>query len=260
MDDVGARLNFYSALLDGAERTRIDAGNRIGAYERAGITPDGAMVAIFQHALAIEGVVGKQLDRTLRGHPLHGFCKQEHMHGVGVRQLARLLATIGDPLIRPAVIDRETKEIIAPERPRRGPDELKQYCGHGDPERSQRRKGHRVEYNPAAKMRLRMVADRAQQSGVRKLDGCDDTQHYDLEHRHAVSHLGQVYLDARAAWVDHECERCKGPCSKAHQDNHALRIVGKEILKDLWRYARATPGAEPTHAPPARAPKELVAA
>lgn len=88
---------------------------------------------------------------------------------------------------------------------------LWQYCGHGDPARSHCRKGRPVEHSPLAKMRVHLIAE-----------SC-------IKHRHSPYRV--VYDDARAAWADRET-------SDLHKHNHALRLVGKAMLRDLWIAAR----------------------
>lgn len=88
---------------------------------------------------------------------------------------------------------------------------LWQYCGHGDPARSHCRKGRPVEHSPVAKMRVHLIA----KSCIKQMD----------------SPYRAVYDRERAKWADREV-------SLGHQDNHALRVVGKEVLKDLWVAAR----------------------
>lgn len=95
------------------------------------------------------------------------------------------------------------------ERP--NPAKLWQFAGHGDPARSRLRKGCPAEFNPTAKMRTRLCAK-----------SC-------IKHRH--SPYREVYDRERAKWADRET-------SDGHKDSHALRVVGKAILRDLWVEAR----------------------
>jgi hypothetical protein len=92
---------------------------------------------------------------------------------------------------------------------RENPAKLWQYAGHGDPARSRKRKGQVVEFNPTAKMRVHLCAESMLRSGNR-----------------------EVYDAARAAWADRDT-------TDGHKHNHALRLVGKRLLLDMWKAARA---------------------
>lgn len=95
------------------------------------------------------------------------------------------------------------------ERP--NPAKLWQYAGHGDPARSKLRKGQPVEHNPTAKMRTRLIAS-----------SCIKQSH---------SPYRAVYDREREKWADRDT-------TDLHKHNHALRVVGKAMLLDLWREAR----------------------
>ena len=101
----------------------------------------------------------------------------------------------------------------AEDRPRRGPAELWQFCGVGDPARSRLRKGERVEFNPEAKMRVRLVAESCM--------------------KQRTSPYRAVYDRERAKWADRDT-------TDLHKHNHALRCVAKAVLKDLFLEARRT--------------------
>jgi hypothetical protein len=184
------------------------------------------------------------LNRAVRKHPLHDWI--QNTHGVGEKQGARLLAAIGDPAWN-----------SAEGRPRRGPEELYAYCGYVPGQ--ERRRGVKSNWNATAKTRTYLCAEKAVQNGVRKLNAGDDSNGYDVAGRKAISPLGEKYLEARAHYADalHDepCARCgpKGkpapagsPLSDGHKHARALRIVAKQILKDLWRGAR---GPRPTTCP-----------
>jgi hypothetical protein len=85
---------------------------------------------------------------------------------------------------------------------------LWQYAGHGDPLRSKRVKGVQgLPFSPTAKMRLHLIAE----SCMKQRD----------------SQYRVVYDTAKAAWAERDT-------SDMHKHNHALRIVGKALLRDLW--------------------------
>lgn len=117
--------------------------------------------------------------------------------GIGEKQGARLIAAIGDPAWN-----------TAEDRPRRGPAELWAYCGYA-PEQK-RTKGVKSNWNADAKMRAHLCAK-----------SCIKQMH---------SPYRADYDGARASWADRDT-------SDMHKHNHALRVVAKAILRDLWKEA-----------------------
>lgn len=93
------------------------------------------------------------------------------------------------------------------------PSQLWQYCGHGAP--SQRQRGTRAFWNPTAKMRTRLIAESCMKC--------------------RTSPYRAVYDDARMDWATRDT-------TDGHKHNHALRMVGKALLLDLWHEARAVRG------------------
>ncbi len=181
---------------------------------------------------------------------------QKSQSGIGEHLLARLIGTIGNPYLATPYRWQGTGEdrVLVEDPPYvRSVGQLWAYCGHGDPERKMR-KGITAEElaemgNPKAKMLVHLLAEACVKGGVRK-DKTGET-----EERTAISHYGQVYLDARKLYADathrRDCVRCGpsgkpalagSPLSKAHQNAAALRKVGKELLKDLWTAAREDAG------------------
>lgn len=197
-------LNFLAETLDDFERARIALDNRIRASEENyAVPPHFYALSVKLHEL--ENATIKDLQKILRQHPLGGFVKGTI--GLGEKQVARLLAAIGNPADRAMV------------------SQLWQYCGHGDPERSKMRgsnvtvavdeEGKKITtlpFSPAAKMRTRMIAE-----------SCIKQMH---------SPYRAVYDRERLKWQDRET-------SDLHKHNHALRVVGKEILKGLWVESRS---------------------
>ncbi len=193
-----------------------------------GDTPEYATLkALWELLLVAEHQAELALRRALRHHPLGAWVKGTI--GIGEKQGARLLAAVGDPAIKPAQ-DRDDGSTWEA-RPRRGVAEFWQYCGHGDPERSRRRKGLRVEFNPEAKMRVHLIAE-----------SCIKQAHSPYR---AVYDAGRVKY-AQAVHTE-PCARCgpKGnpaalgtPLSDGHKHARALRLVGKAVLKDLFLASR----------------------
>lgn len=124
--------------------------------------------------------------------------------GISEKGIGRLLAAIGEP-------DYNAAE----DRPRRGPAELWAYCGYVPGQK--RKRGQKSNWNAEAKMRAYIVAD-----------SCIKTRQ---------SPYRAVYDAARANWEDRDT-------SDGHKHNHAIRLVAKAILKDI--FLRSTEVSTPT--------------
>lgn len=210
-------IRTLGRLLDDLERVRIMNSNRIAALEREYGSALPHLSEIGRQVSAIEHEAELELKRAWRKHPLAPWAKE--IKGCGEKLIARLIAEIGDPAERPNVA------------------KLWAFCGHGDPERSQKRKGMTQEElfkqgSPIAKKRVYLLA-----AQFRRTPG---------------SYYREVYDEARKKYANRvhakSCVRC-GPAGKpapvgsewslGHQDAAALRYVGKEFLKDLWVASRA---------------------
>lgn len=132
-------LALAADVLDDLERVRTANANRLRILTTTEADSDGEMRGFgldeshpdVARLAAIVGMLGqiekdavKNLERHMRRHPLHPWAKS--MRGVGDKQIARLLAAIGDPYIRPE-IEREDGTII-PAGPRTV-SALWAYCG-----------------------------------------------------------------------------------------------------------------------------------
>lgn len=205
-----ALLLLAADTLDDLERARIAMENRVRSLEQVKGISDGPELArvraLAAATLDLEHRATLDLKRAVRQHYLGAWIKATI--GVGEKQGARLLGALGNP-----------RWNDADQRARRGPAELWQYCGHGDPARSRRRRGEKVQFSPQAKMRTHLIAE-----------SCIKQAH---------SPYRPVYDAARASWAEREV-------SDMHAHNHALRLVGKAILRDLYL---ATPAFAETSLP-----------
>lgn len=163
----------------------------------------------------------RNLTRALRANPLGPWVRETK--GIGEKQGGRLVATIGDPYMRPALL-LEGGEWD-PARPRTV-SELWAYCGLKPGQR--RKRGELANWSATAKMRAWNVAGSMLKAGNREV--------YD---KRKAATEGRLHGS--------ECVRC-GPSgepaqpgsawSDGHRHADALRVVSKEILKELWREAR----------------------
>ena len=169
---------------------------------------------------------------------------QKDTPGIGLHLLARLLGHLGDPAVATPHHWEGTgkkRKLVADEPYRRTVSQLWQLCGHGDPGRRIRKGMTAGELaavgNPTLKMIVHLNAE-----ATMKCVGSD---------RSRRSPFRDVYDARRLVTVDRvhaaPCVRCgpKGhpapegsPWSLAHQNADALRIVGKEILRDLWKVSQ----------------------
>lgn len=132
-------LAFAADVLDDIERVRIANENRLRQLTRSvedsdgevrgfGLDeshPDVARLAAIVGTLAeVEKDATRHLEKVMRRHPLHAWAKG--MKGVGDKQVARLLAVIGDPYIRPEIVHDDG--TVIPAGPRTV-SALWAYCG-----------------------------------------------------------------------------------------------------------------------------------
>ena len=237
-------LALAADVVDDLERVKIANQNRLRTLTAQdeyghGMSvdhPDVKRLAALVKALEdAEHQATLNLARVMRHHPLGEWVKNSK--GVGEKQAARLLASIGDPYWN----DLHN-------RPRRL-RELYAFCGMsvvGAAAQSTcesqwsvsggaaptKQRGEQVTWNPDARMRLWLIASKTVM----------------------VGHGGpyrQVYDEGRLKYADaihaEECKRCgpKGkpaqpgsPLSAAHQHARAIRLIAKAILRDLWTAAK----------------------
>lgn len=252
--------------LTAAERHLREAGKdgRVKA-------PDGwhkpvwSLCMILLQLRATEKSAVTELEKAMRAHPLGRF--QKSVDGLGAKQLGRLLGIIGDPYMRGArVLDDGTPFPPAP----RTRGQLRALCGHGDPERKPF-KGMTQEDAKAlgrrdAKTRLRLIAERLMVSGLDKRHGCGRAEG-DPYATHSTececSPYRLLYDEARKEYAkrvhEEQCQNRKPRWQKPNgcgtfehpewgapgtpwRDGHALaaalRLVGKQLLDDLYGEAK----------------------
>lgn len=232
-------LNVQAQFLTDIEGTRTAAGNRAFALQdRFGLPEDHPKTAsartLEAELLALEKRVVKDLEAALRQVPFYPAIKA--MIGVGDKQAARLLGAIFHPRWK---YDRD-QEIWVP----RTVGQLWSYCGYAPVLANghyihathkpvavriaaKRRRGEQSQYNAEARTRAFLISE-----------SC-------IKQRH--SPYRAVYDAGRLKYAEsiHEvpCPQC-GPkghpaqpgsdLSDGHKHARALRLVAKDVLKDLW--------------------------
>lgn len=261
-------LAFAADILDDIERVRVANANRLQILTRTAEDKDGEvrgfgldeshpdvarLAAMVELLKRLDKDATKHLEKVMRRHPLHSWAKGQK--GVGDKQVARLLAAIGDPYINgstglPRTVSALWKYCGLHVLP--GHASLDDHGGGagdgGDPGRTQiddqtvhagvapkRQRGIQSNWSTRGKTRAMLIAD----SCIRqKHDPCTAGDfegswlavHYEC----TCSPYRKVYDERRMHTAVTHPEWTAG-----HSANDAKRFVAKRILRDLWRAARA---------------------
>lgn len=238
-------LNTLAATLDDIEGMRKATANRLRILTASEPDADGVVrgmglgeghysVMALRQTLEdleyIEKHTVKDLQTAMKRHPLSEWVKSQR--GVGEKTAARLLAAVGDPYwIDEAEFEDDEGNVVYRPARTRTVSELWAYAGlHVDrPSNSavRRKKGVQSNWKTEIKTRAYLIAEACVKTGVRK-DLEDDTK------RVATTKYGRVYLDRRAHTGQTHPEWTLG-----HSHNDAMRIVSKELLKDMWVASKA---------------------
>ena len=261
-------LAFLADTVDDIEGIRKATANRLRIMTATEPDEDGvlrgfgypethpavaSLAQFLELVVAAEKAAVKNLERQLRKHPLYPWVLQHR--GVGAKQAARLLASIGDPYIRPEWI--RTDETVVPEGPRTV-SALWAYMGlHVSAGAAPKRtKGVQSNWSEVARMRVWNVARSVVKSGIDTSTcvGVGNSETGEAIHKDGCGcgSYRLLYDAGRAKYADAThpapCVRCgpKGnpaeagsPLSPGHREARALRLVMKAIVKDLWREAKA---------------------
>jgi hypothetical protein len=233
-------------LLDDLESLRIRNNNRVGATKRRGIIPDPFVVEISDQVKGLEDQIVKQLIETATREFGPLFAWADSYRGLGKKSLARLLAAIGDPATGTTghwedlegEKGQEVKRIwVIDDTYERSVSQLWSYCGHGAPGRRTKNMSQEDALrlgNPHAKKQVWQITTGMLKAGNRA--------YYDARREQTKDKLH-----------DTTCIRC-GPSGKpatvgtpwkdGHKHADALRVSGKEFLKDLWLTAQEASMAE----------------
>ena len=209
--------------------------------------------------------------------------QQEHP-GLGEHLVARLLGHLGHPVHAEPHHwegDGAKRHLVADATFDRRVSDLWQYAGHGDPARK-RAKGMTKEEafglgSPNLKMIVHLLSESAVRARAYSVKDATNPKEYVRVVRTPPPRYAEVYdlrrLTTAMRMHGGSCVRCGpsgkpalpgSPWSKAHQHADALRIVGKEILRDLWVAAKKEEetghGGVETHSPHAGSSVESKAA
>ena len=248
-------LYTLAALLDDIEGVRKASNNRLrilttyepdedGVIRGFGLDESHPSVAVLDKLAdgleALEHQVILSLQRAMRKHPLAAWQKQAR--GVGEKQLARLLASVGDPYLRG---DTGQPRTVS---------QLWAYCGlHTLP----------VSGQPSPVTQSNAAADGAKTHpagtsclATPKIEPSLPGGHIAAKRQKGVKSNWSTDAKTRAYLIATSCIKTKGEyrdlydnrrqhTAETHPDwplghshNDALRIVSKRILRDLWLAAR----------------------
>lgn len=247
-DDGYPTLRSASEIFEDVQRTRIAVENRIrtAPIDVELIRSHLEGLHHTEHQLAL------YMRRVMRKIAPEITAWQKETPGVGEHLLARLLGQIGHPVTTTVHAWEGTgtdRTLVAVGTKRRRVSDLWSYCGHGDPTR-RARKGMTAEEafglgNPRAKMIVHLIAE-----GCMKAVGgsaTTETQPTKASPTRRRSPYRDVYDTRRMDTAERvhaaPCVRCGpsgkpapegSPWSAGHQHADALRVVGKEFLRDLW--------------------------
>lgn len=223
-------LVLTADVLDDLEKTHNANRNRLRQLTRTAADSDGEergfgldesnphvarLAAMVDQMAGLEKEAVKDLERAMKAHPLGPWVKAQK--GIGDKQAARLLASIGDPYWN-----------TLHDRPRTV-SELWAYCGldvrAGQGPR--KRRGQACNWSQDARKRIWLIS-----RSIIQCRGDYRAIYYDRKE--------QTEGRLHAA----ECPQCVGSSKKGepwrdgHRDADATRVLSKAVLKDLWVEAK----------------------
>lgn len=232
-------LAFAADILDDTEGLWVANSNRLrilttphdqadsdGEYRGFGLTEADADVARLAAMVAtldqLTKDATKHLEKVMRRHPLHPWVKAQK--GLGDKQVARLLAAIGDPYWN-----------TLHDRPRTV-SELWAYCGlHVLPAGQtgvapRRQRGQKSNWSETARKRAWLIANSVVKCGgpYREIYDATKAKYADAAHTSTCVRCGPKGKPAQPG----------SPVSKAHIHARGLRAISKAVLRDLWIEAK----------------------
>lgn len=222
-------LRIYARSYWDAQKHRIKVGNR--AF--SGVTDIETIKDIKNSAKNTETLLSKALVANFKEEFPDIFEWVKNTAGLGPVLMARLLGEIGHPnWAFPSHWEGsgETRKLISDPPYRRNVAKLWAYCGHGDPERKAKKGMTDKEVyamgNRKAKMLVHLLAE-----SCMKLPGGNGR---------VRSPYRDVYDAYRAKYEDRVDKDTGKPWPDGRKHNAALRVVGKEILLNLWELSERT--------------------
>ena len=257
-------LREVAELFNDSQSFRIAIDNKL----RSGTRRDDPLIAQYTDMMGeLEKLSQKMLVGTYKRmvpEPVREW--QKETPGIGEHLLARLIGVIGHPRVaepyhwetpksrKKSDEDGPKRVLVADEPFDRTVGQLWQYCGHGAPGRRVRGMSQDEALwlgNPSAKMLTHVIAEGATKESGRAIAELLEKEGPKRRRKPYVSDASWPYrrvyeqrrVETFARTHNAECVRC-GPSGKPAQEGtpwnpghahaDALRIVGKEVLRDLW--------------------------
>lgn len=225
--DGWGELRICADLLHRAQQERIAVGNLLRTSDRDLFGPHLAQLEATEHAARL---MLRRCYRRVVPASLKALQKIEA--GLGEDSFARILGHLGDPYIATPHWWEGTgtnRTLMVGEPYVRTISQLWQYCGHGAPGRVA--KGMTADQlaglgNPTLKMLVHLQAEfcMKQKGRYRLLYEAIRSQVEDKVHSIPCVRCGPSGKPAQEGT----------PWAKGHQHAHALRVLGKELLRDMW--------------------------
>lgn len=228
LDDLERVKNANKSRLRSLTRDEEDSDGEMRGFGLALDHPDVARLNALVEVLSkAEHDATLNLQRAMRKHPLGPWVKAQR--GVGEKQAARLLATIGDPFINGAT--GEPRTVSA----------LWAYCGLHvkDGDAARRQKGVRSNWSTLAKTRAWLIVE----ASMKQLDPDCKTETGIADHwEDCKCSPYRIIVDERRQHtaVTHP------DWTAGHSLNDGMRVASKALLRDLWRQAKAIHDEEVT--------------
>lgn len=262
-------LALAADILDDIERVRCANANRLQILTRSAEDKDGEvrgfgldeshpdvarLAAMVELLKSLDKDATKHLEKVMRRHPLHSWAKAQK--GVGDKQVARLLAAIGDPYINGATgLPRTVSALwkycglhVVPAGHRPGDAQMTPASGGGgDPGHSvpdahstnagvapKRQRGVLANWSTRGKTRAMLIAD----SCIKQIK--KPCTAGDFEGSWLAAHYDCTCSPYRVAYDERRMHtaRTRPDWTPGHSHNDAKRFAAKRILRDLWRAAR----------------------
>jgi hypothetical protein len=234
-------LGMLAATVDDLEKLKTAADNRLRQLTRTTVDKDGEERGFgldeTHPSVKTQKIVAENIDiaykksvlnleRAMKNHPLGPWVQAQK--GLGLKTIARLLASIGDPywMVRH---EKQGEKLVVIEDRARTVSELWAYCGLAvhDGMSQKRRKGETSNWKAEAKMRVWNV--------VQPIIKCKDSPYRKLYDEIKESMQGATYGPADEGRMFKGKPIVVGQeLSKGHIEARVQRRIMKQILKDLW--------------------------
>jgi len=241
IEEIGARfdrLRVFAECYTDAQQFRISIGNRVGGAARRHIAvPPDSIDPILDVAARSEAEWKKALRNAYRvevPEPIRRW--QAESRGIGEHGLARLLGTLGHPVLAFPHY-RDNGELVGGDPYLRNVGKLWAYAGFGDPT-LRRRRGMAADDalalgNQRLKTLVWLLAVAAMKQGDTTVPGHTTSE----THRRSAggdTPVPDTRLGYRGIYDQGRARYATRDWTAGHQHAAALRLVAKAILKDLW--------------------------